>query len=202
MTVEAKKSQASQMLVTCQAERLQTEAQLASSRHPAVRSAGQQESWWGAAASSGRYSSTTALTWTTRSFKQGTTATGIRPDDQMCEAFELSFFKLTVLPTKSMCMITRSKSIDKSSSDFSSSHCSVHCSQRSRSEFFTHCTLWLISFIPTKAAAEKCSRFRMGGTAPWMTTRQSHLKAAAWVTAHRGSSPHCCKLSSWGYSFR
>lgn len=44
MTVEAKKSQASQMLVTCQAERLQTEAQLASSRHPAVRSAGQQES--------------------------------------------------------------------------------------------------------------------------------------------------------------
>lgn len=140
MILKVEKSRASQILVTFQPERLQAKPQLASHRHPAVSSSGQQESWWGAAVSSGRHSNTTAPTWTTHSFKQGTKATRIWPDHQLlpqtCEPFELSFFKLTVIPTKSICMIARSKSIDKSSPDFSSSHCSIHYSQRSRSEFF------------------------------------------------------------------
>ena len=193
MILEVEKSQASQILVTFQPERLQTEPQPASCRHPAVSSSGQQESWWGAAVSSGCHSSMTARTQTTHSFKQGTKAARIWPSHQMCETFELSFFKLTALPTKSICMIAWSKSINKSSPDFSSSHCSVHYSPRSRSEFFAHCTLWLISFSPTKGAAAKCCRVRLGGRAVaaprWMRSRYTHI-ARSCISHRPAQKPH------------
>lgn len=144
MILEVEKSWASQLLVTSQPERPRLEPQLAARGHPAGSSSGSS------GADEVQPSRLAAI-----QVRQPLLELHIHSNKEpklqgsgptigcyhTCEAFELSFFKLTVLPTKSICMIVRSKSIDKLSPDFYSSHCLVHYSLRSGSEFFTHCTL-------------------------------------------------------------